>query len=75
LAASGSAERINPGDPEALARRIQYLANDPERLLEMGRFGEDYARLALSADGAKGRAIDFVSELLARAKTIEAREP
>jgi colanic acid biosynthesis glycosyl transferase WcaI len=52
IEASGGGEVVPPGSPEALLGKIRELAIQPDRVVDLGKRGEDYARTELSADAA-----------------------
>jgi glycosyltransferase involved in cell wall biosynthesis len=66
---SGEVEVVPPGDPEALAAKIESLLADPERLDELSsagraRFERDYSEVAL------GRQLrGYIEELVGRSPT------
>ena len=62
----GVAELVEAGDPLALARKIEVLSNQPEKLAELASKGKTFADANLSPDIGRKKYVDWVEGLIER---------
>ena len=62
----GVAELVESGNPAALARKIEELSKDQERLAELAERGKKFAEANLSPDIGRKKYLDWVTSLLQR---------
>ena len=62
----GVAELIEAGDPVALARKIEVLSVQPERLTELARQGKEFAYANLSPEVGRKKYLNWVEKLIKR---------
>ena len=60
----GVADLIEAGDPIALARRIEELTRQPNKLRELARLGREFAEENLSPESGRKKYLEWVEELL-----------
>ena len=60
----GVAELIEAGDPVALARKIEVLSVQPERLTELARQGKEFAYANLSPEVGRKKYLNWVEKLI-----------
>lgn len=62
---NGVAELVEAGDPVALARKIEELSGQPEKLGELARLGREFADANLSPEVGRKKYLDWVEGLIA----------
>ncbi len=61
----GVADLVEAGDPVALARKIEELSRQPEKLDELARVGREFADANLSPEVGRKKYLDWVEGLIA----------
>jgi colanic acid biosynthesis glycosyl transferase WcaI len=61
----GVAELVEAGDPVALARKIEELSGQPEKLADLARRGREFADANLSPEVGRKKYLDWVEGLIA----------
>ena len=64
----GVAELVEAGDPVALARKIEELTGQPEKLSDLARRGREFAYANLSPEVGRKKYLDWVEGLIAQGK-------
>jgi len=64
----GVAELVEAGDPIALARKIEELSRQPEKLKDLALRGKVFAEENLSAEVGRKKYLDWVEELISLGK-------
>jgi glycosyltransferase involved in cell wall biosynthesis len=64
----GVAELVEAGDPVALARKIEELSGQPEKLNDLARRGREFADANLSPEVGRKKYLDWVEGLIAQGK-------
>ena len=61
----GVAELVEAGDPVALARKIEELSGQPQKLGDLARRGRAFADANLSPEVGRKKYLDWVEGLIA----------
>ena len=64
----GVAELVEAGDPVALARKIEELSEQPDKLKDLARKGKEFAEANLSPEVGRKKYLDWVEELISMGK-------
>ena len=64
----GVAELVEAGDPVALARKIEELSEQPDKLKNLARKGKEFAEANLSPEVGRKKYLDWVEELISLGK-------
>ena len=64
----GVAELVEAGDPVALAKKMEELSRQPEKLAELARRGRDFADANLSPEVGRKKYLEWVEGLIAQGK-------
>ena len=64
----GVAELVEAGDPVALARAIEELSEQPERLTDLAKRGREFADAHLSPEVGRAKYLEWVQSLIALGK-------
>jgi glycosyltransferase involved in cell wall biosynthesis len=64
----GVAELVEAGDPVALARKIEELSGQPEKLSDLARRGREFADANLSPEVGRKKYLEWVEGLIAQGK-------
>jgi len=64
----GVAELVEAGDPVALARKIEELSEQPDKLKNLARKGKEFAEANLSPEVGRKKYLDWVEELISMGK-------
>jgi glycosyltransferase involved in cell wall biosynthesis len=64
----GVAELVEAGDPVALAKKMEELSRQPEKLAELARRGREFAEAHLSPEVGRKKYLEWVEGLIALGK-------
>ena len=64
----GVAELVEAGDPDALARKIEELREQPDKLKDLASKGKEFAEANLSPEVGRKKYLDWVEELISLGK-------
>ena len=64
----GVAELVEAGDPVVLARKIEELSGQPDKLNALARKGKEFAEANLSPDVGRKKYLDWVEDLISLGK-------
>ena len=64
----GVAELVEAGDPVALAKKMEELSTQPEKLAELARRGREFAEANLSPEVGRKKYLEWVEGLIALGK-------